>query len=245
MVEFVNRVFTGFVSLAVIATVLGSLLRSPRRRDLTLWSLGLVAGVIGQIILGGIVVLVELHPVAVIGHFLLSMVLLWNATVLCHRASLPDNRRVVRRPVATRALVWIALAATALVTGTVVTASGPHAGDEVAKRFDFALPEVARIHGITVAAFIVMTIALIINRETPGSARSRLRVVLGLSLAQALVGYVQYFTGVPELLVGIHVLGASLVWIFCVRVIVVFHADEVIDLSEGQQNASQGRQLVH
>jgi cytochrome c oxidase assembly protein subunit 15 len=95
MIEFVNRLITGLVSAAVIVAVLGSLIRQPRRRDLTWWALGLVAGVIGQIVLGGLTVLFELRPPFVIAHFVLSMVLVWNAVVLHQRgryasvASLP------------------------------------------------------------------------------------------------------------------------------------------------------------
>ena len=106
MIEFVNRTVTGFVSVAVILAVLGSLLRTPRRRDLTWLSLGLVAGVIGQIILGGLTVLFELHPPFVIAHFLVSMVLIWNAFVLHERSKyaqapalpvVPRNVRVLSR----------------------------------------------------------------------------------------------------------------------------------------------------
>ena len=91
MVEFVNRLFTGVVSIAVIAAVLGAYRRDPYRRDLTLWSWGLVAGVVAQIIWGGFTVLSDLHPAVVAGHFLISMVLMWNAVVLSHRASRPDD----------------------------------------------------------------------------------------------------------------------------------------------------------
>jgi hypothetical protein len=86
MIEFINRTITGLVSVMVMLAVLGSLVRTPRRRDLTWLSLGLVAGVIGQIVLGGLTVLFELRPPFVIAHFLLSMVLVWNAVVLHHRA---------------------------------------------------------------------------------------------------------------------------------------------------------------
>src|SRR5215510_10790322 len=86
-IEHVNRLFTGLVSVAVILAVLGSLVRTPRRRDLTWWSLGLVGGVFAQALLGAIVVKQELTPPIVMAHFLLSMVLMWNATVLLQRAS--------------------------------------------------------------------------------------------------------------------------------------------------------------
>src|SRR4051794_33411196 len=130
-IEQINRLFTGLVALAVILAVLGSLLRRPRRRDLTWLSLGLVAGVIGQIVLGGITVLVDLNPFAVASHMLLSQAIVACAVVLVRRAGEPDGRR---RPVVsttTRRLTWALTMVTgaAIVAGTVVTGAGPHAGD--------------------------------------------------------------------------------------------------------------------
>jgi heme a synthase len=132
-IEQINRLFTGVVAAAVIAAVLGSLIRLPRRRDLTWLSVGLVAGVVGQVVLGGITVLVELHPLAVQAHFLLSMVLIANAVVLLRRAGEPDGQmRVVGIEPLANKVVWLltVLTTCALVTGTVVTGAGPHAGDE-------------------------------------------------------------------------------------------------------------------
>ena len=137
-IEQLNRLFTGLVSVAVIAAVLGSLVRVPRRRDLTWLSLGLVAGVLAQIVLGGITVLVDLHPLAVQAHMIVSLVLVANAVVLVHHASEPDEGEAVRpvSPEISRHTVGIAaFTALALVTGTVVTGAGPHAGDEEARRF--------------------------------------------------------------------------------------------------------------
>ena len=150
-IEQVNRLFTGVVRVAVILAVLGALVRGPRRRDLTWLSLGLVGGVIGQIVLGGITVLTDLHPVAVQSHFVLSILILTDAVVLHHRAGeagrLPaDRARTIRRQV----LVAWGLVGLAIVTGTVVTGSGPHGGDEKARRFGFAVTSVARVHSITV-----------------------------------------------------------------------------------------------
>ncbi len=111
-IESANRLFTGLVSVGVIAAVLGAFLRRPRRRDLLWLSGGLVAGVMGQIVLGGITVLVDLHPAAVMSHFLLSMLLLADAIVLYHRAGIPDGdgratcrrrRRAVLRSLPARA----------------------------------------------------------------------------------------------------------------------------------------------
>ena len=155
MIEFVNRVFTGFVAVAVIVAVLASLFRKPRRRDLTLLSWGLVAGVIGQIALGAVTVLTHLNPWVVMSHFLLSMVLVANATVLHARAGydpVPPER-------AGRWYRWpITLLTTAAITaGTLVTGSGPHAGSEDGdpiERMPFDVPNVARIHGGIVIALV-------------------------------------------------------------------------------------------
>jgi heme a synthase len=219
-IEQINRLFTGVVAVAVIAAVLGSIIRAPRRRDLTWWSLGLVAGVIGQIVLGGITVLTDLHPLSVQGHFLLSMVIVANAVVLVRRAGEPDG--VVRRTTVgttTRRLVWGLFAATSLAvfTGTIVTGTGPHAGDEEARRFGFDISDVARVHGATVIATIALALVVIVRIRSRDD--ERLALAHGLTnwmfvaVLQAVVGYAQYFTGVPVLLVAIHITGATALFV--------------------------------
>lgn len=217
-IESANRLFTGLVSLGVIAAVLGAFLRRPRRRDLLWLSAGLVAGVMVQIVLGGITVLVHLHPAAVMSHFLLSMVLLADAIVLFHRAGIPDGtveRRAVADVVVRIGRALLVLVTIVVVTGTVVTNTGPHAGDEEAKRFGFYLPDVARVHGVAVMVFLAVVIALLFVAHRAG-ALARLQraitVLLVVVVAQAAVGYTQYFTGVPPLLVGIHIAGAIAVF---------------------------------
>lgn len=214
LVEFGNRLLTGVVSLAVIFAVLGSLVRTPRRRDLTWLSLGLVAGVVGQVLLGGVVVLTHVHPAAVQGHFVLSMVILLNALVLQQRAGEPDGvpleptvpprlRRVTRWLVAATFLV--------VVTGTVVTGTGPHGGDEEARRFGFEITTVARIHSVTVILTLLGVLWLL--RE---ARREPVRHVLGgpvetvlwVGGVQAAIGWTQYFTGIPVFLVTLHIVGA-------------------------------------
>ena len=110
VIEFVNRTFTGLVSFVVVICVLGSLVRTPRRRDLVWLSVGLVAGVMAQIVLGGLTVLFDLQPPFVMGHFLLSLVLLTNALVLHRRAGQPDApaRSVVASPVRTAGRAMVA-----------------------------------------------------------------------------------------------------------------------------------------
>ncbi len=226
MVEFVNRTITGLVSVAVILAVLGSLLRRPRRQDLTWWSLGLVAGVIAQIVLGGLTVLFELAPPFVMGHFLLSMVLLWNAVVLHHRAGQPDRptRPVVERHLVLLTRLLVGAAAVVVLTGTVVTAAGPHAGDESARRLDLAVADVARVHGTSVVLLLLLTLATlwVADRATaPEVVQAALRTFLVVLVVQGAIGYVQYFTGVPAAVVGAHVLGAVAVWIAVLRVSLV------------------------
>lgn len=228
-VEQINRLFTGVVSVAVILAVAGSLLRVPRRRDLTWLSLSLVLGVIGQAVVGGIVVLTDLHPVAVQQHFLLSMAILAAAVTLHRRATLLDGERWERSvSVGTMRHLWVlaALAAVAITTGTVVTGSGPHSGmhkGEYVRRFGFAITSVARVHSITVLATIAL--ALLIVWRTRGSA-DRARIENGLTaflligLMQGAVGYIQYFNDIPVALVGIHVALATTLWLSMVYLLI-------------------------
>ena len=219
-IEQVNRLFTGIVGVAVIAAVLGSLWRVPRRSDLTWLSAWLVVGVIANAVLGGISVMVDLHPIAVQGHMLLSMMLITAGSILVRRAGEPDGvprRRTVSTP--TERLVWLhfVVVTIAIVTGTVVTGAGPHAGDENAERLDIAIPTAARLHAVTVLTAIAIALLIAWRLRSIAADRRALTTPLsrwiGIGLTQAALGYIQYFSDVPELLVGIHVLGATLVMI--------------------------------
>jgi len=216
MIEFVNRLFTGVVSAAVIAAVLGSLVRRPRRTDLLVLSLGRVAGVLAQIIWGAFTVWTKLRPEMVMGHYLISALLLTNAIVLVQRAS--SGGRPIGPLVPSREMwlsrAMVAAAAVAIVSGTVVTNTGPHAGDENAVRFGFDISSVARIHAVSVwvlAAIIVATLYL--AYQTPAASRLRRRgaILVAAVVVQGAIGYIQYFSGVPPLLVGIHVFGSVVV----------------------------------
>jgi cytochrome c oxidase assembly protein subunit 15 len=216
-IEQVNRMFTGVVAVAVILAVLGALVREPRRKDLTLLSLGLVAGVIGQIVLGGITVLTDLHPAAVQSHFVLSILILTDALVLHHRAGEAPGPYRATVPGAVRRWVLVAwgLVGVAIVTGTVVTGTGPHGGDEEARRFGFAVTAVARVHSITVLV-AVGCLLLLAQRIRQGpvwtTLGERLIAVLVALVIQGTIGYVQYFNNVPVLLVALHVVGVVVVW---------------------------------
>ena len=232
-IEFVNRMVTGLVSIAVIVAVLGSLVRTPRRRDLTWLSVGLVLGVIAQALLGALVVEKLLDPPFVMGHFLLSAVLLADALVLVWRAGVPDGEPspvVVPRVVHRIAIAVVVLACAVLVTGTVVTGAGPHSGDAGnaakvslrATRLDLAIPSVARLHGTTVMVFlgtVLLLLVVLVRTRASQLVYRRVGLLLGLLVAQAAVGYIQYFNGLPPFLVGIHVAGATAVFSAAVGVL--------------------------
>lgn len=225
MIEFVNRLITGLVSVAVILAVAGSRLRVPQRRDLRWWSWSLVVGVFVQVVLGGLTVLFELAPPFVMGHFLLSAVLVGCAVVLHHRAGEPDVGE--RRPVATPEvrLLGRTLAVAAglvLITGTAVTGSGPHGGDEHVQRLAFFLPDVVRVHAVAVwllVAGTVWTLSLVRRGGASPVVERALRALVVVELAQGAVGYTQYALGVPEGLVLVHVVGAMLVWVAALTVL--------------------------
>jgi cytochrome c oxidase assembly protein subunit 15 len=227
MIEFVNRTITGLVSVAVILAVLGSVVRVPKRRDLVWLSLGLVAGVVGQIVLGGLTVLFDLAPPFVMAHFLLSMVLIANAVVLHDRAGRPDDAatmlgraRGVDRDHARMIRLLTVMAAVVVFLGTLVTSSGPHGGDERAQRLPFALHQVTRLHGAAAMLFLGMTglvVLSLVRGGAPAQVLRRAEVLLAAIVAQAGVGYAQYFTRLPPVLVGIHIAGATAVWVAVLR----------------------------
>lgn len=212
-IEQGNRLFTGVVSASVILAVLLSHRLRPKRRDLVLLAWSLVVGVLAQVIIGGIVVLTGLNPYANMAHFLVSLVLIASALMLYRRSAVEPGEswwRVI--PGSERRLhSFLVLAATvAIVTGTVVTATGPHAGDETAVRFGFELASVARVHGASVVTTLLALLALMwrARRLGPSDYRESLNTLAFVSFAQAGVGYVQYFTGVPVVLVAVHIVGA-------------------------------------
>ena len=238
--EQANRLFTGAVSVAVIAAVLGALRRRPYRRNLTLWAWSLVAGVVAQIVWGGVTVLTDLNPAVVIGHFLISMVLVWSATVLHVRAgSLDDAGGPMPKPVGAfprvTAATWAAGGAllAVLVTGPIATGTGPHAGDANAPRFGFNISSVVRVHSATAWLLVgaVVWLAFEAARSKDGPTIFRTQVIVLLTLAQGAVGYTQYALGVPPVLVAAHIVGVTLLVVAITRTALLtpgpaFHAPE-------------------
>jgi cytochrome c oxidase assembly protein subunit 15 len=223
MIEFGNRLVTGLIAVPIGLAVLASLARVPRRRDLIWLSLGLVAGLVPEAVLGGISVKVELAPGFISAHFLLSMVLLWNAVVLHHRAgtAAADPVPVVDATAVRLGRTIVGLAAAVLVAGTVVTGTGPHAGDERARRYDFAtITDVARFHSLVAWAFLLVTVYALwrlVRAGAPAGVDARGRQLVGATLFQGALGYAQYVAGVPPYLVIVHVLGSVLVFVAALR----------------------------
>jgi len=216
-IEFGNRLLT-FALVAVALAVLAHVL-FKKRKDLRLLALGQVLGILGQGVLGGITVLTDLHPLPVAGHLLLSIILIAGA------ASLYDRRegavtRVTPEEKITSLLskAHLHLTFSVIVLGTLVTGSGPHAGDLQARRFGFDIRTVAWIHADAVIALLGLTLAFYIAvRANPLQSR-RIAIFSIIALAQGAIGYIQYFTGIPEILVAAHLLGATLVWIAAWRI---------------------------
>ena len=217
-IEFGNRLLT-FILLLNALLLMISILRN-KRSELRILGLIQILGILAQGVLGGITVLTGLNPATVSAHFLLSIVLIAAALSLRQRAHGKTPTNIKLAPI-TRRLARITLALTALVifAGTIVTGSGPHAGDDLAERFNLDPRMMSWIHADLVIALVGVTVAMLIAIRlgeaeiTRSSWGVSARNFLIICLAQGLIGYTQYFTGLPELLVGVHILGSVLVWL--------------------------------
>jgi cytochrome c oxidase assembly protein subunit 15 len=222
-IEFGNRLLS-FVVVAVPLIALVLVLRTvPRRRGLTRLTLGLIGGIFANGVLGGITVLTGLNPWTVAGHLLVSVGLTYLAYGLWVRArETGDGPREWLAPPAARAVVR-AVAGAALLTitlGTIVTGSGPHAGDPDTPRMGFAPETVSQLHADAVFLLIGLTVAAILTLRglgAPERVRRAMVVLLVVELAQGTIGYVQYFTGLPIALVAAHVAGAMILWVAALR----------------------------
>jgi cytochrome c oxidase assembly protein subunit 15 len=216
-IEFGNRLLTFALVAVALAVLINVLYR--QRRDLRSLALGQVLGILGQGILGGITVLTDLHPLPVAGHLLLSIILIAGAASLYSRREYSARPRTDLDKLTKRvSLLHIGLTFVVIILGTIVTGSGPHAGDEKAQRFGFDIRTVSWLHADAVIALLGLTAAYyILVRNDPQLLR-RVQVFLVIALAQGAIGYIQYFTGIPEILVAAHLLGATLVWITAWRI---------------------------
>lgn len=196
-----------------------SILRN-RRKDLRLLGAFQLIGILAQGVLGGITVLTGLNPATVAAHFLLSIILIAGALSLRQRAHGKTPTTLTLMPLTSLlARAHVALTFIVILAGTIVTGSGPHAGDEVAARFNLDAKMMSWLHADLVIALLGLTIALLIavrlgeSEAVRSDWGGRLRTFLFIALAQGAIGYIQYFTGLPILIVGFHILGAIIVWL--------------------------------
>ena len=216
-IEFGNRLLTFALLIAALAVVIEVL--KTKRRDLRPLAAGQLIGILAQGALGGITVLTGLHPLIVGAHLLLSMILIAGAASLYSRRSGP----VSRTPIKTTSLriisgTHLALAFLVLVLGALVTGSGPHAGDKAAQRFGFDIRSMTVLHTDAVIFLMGLTIAYLVVPQVKMATKRAIVIFLGISLGQGAIGYIQYVTGVPEILVAFHLLGAVLFWIAAWRI---------------------------
>jgi cytochrome c oxidase assembly protein subunit 15 len=216
-IEFGNRLLTFALLIAAVATFI-TVLKSGRR-DLRFLAVTQILGILGQGVLGGITVLTDLNPLAVASHLLLSILLISAATSLFTRRRHPEVRtNSTQIKISRISLMHIVLAYIAIAIGTLVTGSGPHAGDVDAPRLDFHISSITRIHSLSVWLLLLVTFFYFRATDLPYRAKRWLIIFTILAFAQGAIGYIQYFLGVPELLVGFHLLGSVLVWIAAWRV---------------------------
>ena len=230
-IEQLNRLFTGVVAAAVILCVLLSLKLTPRRRDLIALSIVLVVGVLAQVVIGAIVVWTGLNPYSNIAHFIVSIFLMSVAYMLVQHAKIfrltddvvPRGEPILKDGLLTK-IVRLLLVTTgaAVLTGTLVTGSGPHAGDENAVRLGFVMTTIVRTHSAFVWLTLATTLALVfLARKTPNARvllSKPLKRFSAVLIFQGAIGYLQYFLGVPIGLVAVHVATSVAVWLCAVDV---------------------------
>ena len=219
-VEFGNRLLTFVLLIVAILVILAIRSAKLNRRDLTLLSYGTLAGIFAQAILGGITVLTKLHPLTVAAHFLVSIGLItvaynlyWRSNETGYKTFTLTTPELFRK--GTQLHTAIALAV--IVVGTLVTGSGPHAGDSGdVKRLPLDPRNITWLHADLVFLYIGLTIGLYVAARalnlSPNIANA-VKLVLLVSAVQGLIGYVQYFTGLPWVLVALHIAGSCALWL--------------------------------
>ena len=212
-IEFGNRLVTFLIGAVAIAMLVAAW-RSGRR-SLTRLALVLALGVPAQALIGGITVLTGLNPWVVAFHLLVSMAMICVAVVLLRRVREGDGAARPTVPEGVRWLTWAVFVAgwVVLYLGTVVTGSGPHAGDIDAPRNGLDPRSLSQLHTDFVFLLLGLTVATVLvlrSTDAPKRLRDAATVLLLVELAQGAIGFVQYFTGLPVVLVALHLLGASL-----------------------------------
>ena len=216
-IEFGNRLIA--VALIVIALASLILILVLKRKDIRALAIGQLAGVLAQIPLGGITVLTHLNPFSVASHFILSIILIAAATSLFDRRKLNGARILIENSRIKSLIRWlVTLTVAVIILGTGVTGAGPHAGDYSAPRFNINIHLITWIHAILVIALLLVTLYLFALSRIDSRLGKRITAFIGIILLQGIIGIVQYAQGLPELLVGSHLVGVTLVWIGAWRI---------------------------
>lgn len=218
VIEFSNRTLTGVVGVLAVAGLALALLPRWRSRRRVVRAALVVAGIPAQAIMGEFVVLSHLNPWLVAGHFLISIAvialayLLWLSTV----ESPGPREPLVARPLRGLTRLLATVSGAVIVAGTVVTGSGPHAGDAHARRTGLDPQAVAQLHTDLVMLLIGLSVALWFGlraTKAPAGPVRAAAILIGIELAQGVIGFTQYFTHLPAILVGLHMAGACAVWL--------------------------------
>ncbi|MFZ2526028.1 MAG: heme A synthase [Rhodococcus sp. (in: high G+C Gram-positive bacteria)] len=219
IVEFGNRLLT-FVVVAVSAAIVLAVTRARRRREVIAWAWLMPAGTVLQAIIGGVTVLAGLLWWTVAVHLVVSMLLVWLATVMFVKIGEPDDgviEQVLAPPLRWLTALSGVLLAGVLIAGTMVTGAGPHAGDKSPERsvprLDIDITTLVHLHAELLVGYLALLVGLafaLYAVAAPDAVKLRLKVLLGLVLAQSLIGLVQFWTDVPAVLVVMHVAGAGL-----------------------------------
>ena len=216
-IEFGNRLLTFLLLFAAVAVVIYAIRKA--RRDLLWRALLQVLGIFGQGVIGGITVLTDLNPLAVASHFILSIFLIAGAVSIVARGRTPlISIRPTELKVKVLARAQVLLTFVVIVIGTLVTGSGPHAGDLDAPRLNLDERAISWLHADVVIALLGLSLALLVLSEISPETKRRVKIFFAVTLVQGLIGYLQYVLGLPELLVIVHVLGSTLVWIASWRI---------------------------
>jgi cytochrome c oxidase assembly protein subunit 15 len=242
-IEFTNRMITYVVGAVALATLVVARRARPERPDIRRLALLLFLGIPAQAVLGGVTVLTDLNPWIVMGHLMLSMALVAGSTVLYGRLGEGDGPA---RPVVVPRARYLTLAiagvtAVVLYLGTIVTGSGPHAGDADSPRTGLNTHTVSEWHAAAVLLLIALTLAAVMSllllialtlaavmslaiSDAPAAARRAVGVLLAVQLGQALIGWIQYATDLPEALVAAHMFGAGLLVVATTRLVLATRA---------------------
>jgi len=221
VIEFGNRLLTFVLLAVVVAGTIAVWRQRPRRPQMRLLSALVLLGIPAQAVIGGITVLTSLNPWTVMGHFLVSSVLIGLAVALHQRSREGDlpPRPLVGRPLQRLGTALLVLTGLTLVAGTLVTGSGPHSGDSAAARTGFDPESVSQVHADLVFLLVGLTAAFWVALRATGGPSRPMGILLAVQLSQGVLGFVQYFTDLPVPLVALHLVGACLVTVAAVHAV--------------------------